>query len=185
MDVKCFSSIHHERHCSALTSSSIKEKNPWSWAVNCTLSEDLTLQRYMYIGTVLVSSGWHYISFFTQKKKYIHVQKNKWGVPNHPYLKARAKLNCEERVWSSSLTTERSYGEREVSSSQLGLIPTQPANIPCVRKPEYPEKTDEFWWSIDWHRHKYHVSSNSRSQRWKKRKTNFYLPYFSSNSRSN
>jgi hypothetical protein len=30
-----------------------------------------------------------------------------------------------------------------------GLIPTHPVNIPCWRKPEYPEKTHDFRQSVD------------------------------------
>jgi hypothetical protein len=40
---------------------------------------------------------------------------------------------------------EHSYGGRV----SLKLIPTHPVNIPCGRKPEYPEKTYDIRKSVD------------------------------------
>ena len=44
-------------------------------------------------------------------------------------------------VWSRSTAT--------VEESVRGLIPTHPVNIPCGRKPEYPEKSHDFRQSVD------------------------------------
>ena len=32
---------------------------------------------------------------------------------------------------------------------RLGAIPTHSVNVPCGRKPKYPEKTTDFWQSVD------------------------------------
>jgi hypothetical protein len=63
-------------------------------------------------------------------------------IESKPFYKGASGSHLMTHVWSRSTVAAKESVRR--------LIPTHPVNIPCGRKPGYPQKTHDFRQDLDW-----------------------------------